>query len=324
MKEGSERRKAGRTVVEVCRRAGMSRQNYYAARRQRQRRAVAEEKVVELVQRERQQQPRLGGRKLRHVLAGRLQEAGVRVGRDRFFGVLRRSGLLVAAKRRTKRTTQSRHSLPVFGNRLKGVELKGPNEAWVSDLTYVRTLEGFVYLAVIMDAWSRKLVGVHVGDSLESEGCQAALREALAGLPAGKHPVHHSDRGCQYCCHEYVGLLREAGMAVSMTEELHCYENAQAERVIGILKGEYELDQTFVRKEEVRRAVAEAVRMYNERRPHTALGYEVPSEAHARGGPPAPAGFGSARFATLTIAPPHPAGAGGRGGPSPKGIRPTG
>ncbi len=298
-------------VKEVCRRVGMSRQNYYAVRRQRQRRAVDEERVVGLVQRERRQQPRLGVRKLRHLLARPLAEAGVKLGRDRFFGVLRRAGLLVAAKPRAKRTTQSRHSLPVFGNRLKGRELTGPNQAWVSDLTYVRTLEGFAFLAVIMDAWSRKLVGVHVGDSLESLGCQAALREALGGLPEGKHPIHHSDRGCQYCCHEYVELLRQAGMEVSMTEEMHCYENAQAERVIGILKGEYELDQTFVTKQQVRRVVPEVVRTYNERRPHTALGYEVPSAMHAGRGAPAPAGVGSARLATLAIATPPPAGAGG-------------
>lgn len=312
-----------RTVTEVCRRVGMSRQNYYAVRRERRRRAMDEELVVELVKRERQQQPRLGGRKLRHVLAGAMEKARVKVGRDRFFGVLRRAGLLVTAKPRGKRTTQSRHSLPVFGNRLKGMELSGPNQAWVSDLTYVRTLEGFAYLAVIMDAWSRKLVGVHVGDSLESIGCQAALREALAGLPEGRHPIHHSDRGCQYCCHEYVGMLRGAGMGVSMTEELHCYENAKAERVIGILKGEYELDQTFVTKEQVSRVVNEAVRIYNERRPHTALGYQVPAAAHAAGRAPAPVGFGSAGFATLTTATPHPTGAGAQKGSRSKGTRST-
>lgn len=320
MKGGGKSGEARREVKEVCRRVGMSRQNYYAVRRQRQRRGVDEDLVVGLVQRERRQQPRLGGRKLRHVLAQRMEEAGVRIGRDRFFEVLRRSGLLVAAKPRAKRTTQSRHSLPVYGNLLKGRELTGPNQAWVSDLTYVRTLEGFVFLAVMMDAWSRKLVGVHVGESLESVGCQAALREALAGLREGEHPIHHSDRGCQYCCHDYVDLLRKAGMAVSMTEELHCYENAQAERVIGILKGEYELDQTFATKEQVRRVVPEVVRTYNELRPHTALGYRVPSAVHAGGGGAAPAGLGSARFATLTIAPPRPAGAGSRRGASPKGT----
>lgn len=271
---------AGAGVSRTCRRAGMSRQNYYEARRQRRRREVDEELVLGLVRAERKRQPRLGTRKLHYLVSGRLAEAGVKVGRDRIFGILRGAELLVKAKARTQRTTQSRHSLPVFRNLVKGRELGGPNEVWVSDLTYVRTEEGFVYAAVIMDAWSRKVVGMNVGDSLESIGCQKALEEALEGLPAGKHPIHHSDRGCQYCCHEYVGLLKKAGMEVSMTEEMHCYENAQAERVIGILKGEYELDGTFRTKAEARKAGGEARRMYNEIRPHGALSYRVPSVVH--------------------------------------------
>lgn len=267
-------------VGRACGRAGMSRQNYYACRKLRRKRDVDDKLVLEEVKRERSRQPRIGVRKLKHLVGGRLGKAGVEVGRDRLFGILREAGLLVGRKARTKRTTQSRHSLPVFRNRLKGLELSGPNEAWVSDLTYVRTEEGFVYAAVIMDAWSRKLVGMHVGDSLESEGCQKALQEALKGLPEGKHPIHHSDRGCQYCCHEYVSMLRKAGMPVSMTEEMHCYENAKAERVIGILKGEYELDQTFRTKELARKAAMEARSLYNESRPHMALDYRMPAEAH--------------------------------------------
>jgi transposase InsO family protein len=235
-----------------------------------------------LVREERRRQPRIGVRKLRYMVGERLRSAGVEVGRDRFFEVMRGAGMLVIKKARTKRTTQSRHSLPVFRNRVKGMELRGPNEVWVSDLTYVRTDEGFVYAAVIMDAWSRKVVGMHVGDSLESIGCQQALREALRDLPEGKSPIHHSDRGCQYCCHEYVAMLREAGMEVSMTEEMHCYENAQAERVIGILKGEYELDQTFQTKAGARAAAEEARTLYNTIRTHTALKYQVPSVAHRR------------------------------------------
>lgn len=309
------------SVAGLCLRAGMSRQNYYQTRKRRRGREVDEGLVVEMARQERRRQPRIGCRKLRHMMAGRLEEAGVRLGRDGFFGVMRRSGMLVERKARTKRTTQSRHSLPVYGNRLKGMELTGPDQAWVSDLTYVRTVEGFVYVAVVMDAWSRKIVGVNVGDSLESVGCQAALKEALKGLGEGKRPLHHSDRGCQYCCHEYVELLKGAGMGVSMTEELHCYENAKAERVIGILKGEYELDQTWVTKEQVRKAVPEAVRTYNEVRPHTALGYGLPAVVHREGRLPAPAGLGSARLATLAIASPPPAGAGSQGW---KACSPTG
>lgn len=295
-------------MTEACQRVGMSRQNFYAARRVRRKREVDEKLVVELAQRQRHQHPRIGCRKLKHLLEEPLQQAGVSLGRDRFFGVLRRAEMLVEAKPKTRRTTQSRHGMPVHRNLLKGRELTGPNQAWVSDLTYVRTLEGFAFVAVIMDAWSRKLVGTHVGDSLESIGCQAALKDALAELPERSRPIHHSDRGSQYCCQEYVQMLEKAGIAVSMTEENHCYENAQAERVIGILKAEYALGQVFQSKQQVRRVMPEIRRLYNECRPHTALAYKVPSEVHATGIVSSPVGGDSARFAALTVAPSPPTG----------------
>jgi transposase InsO family protein len=186
---------AGPGVAALCARVGMSRQNYYAARRLRQRRQVDEALILELVRRERQVQPRLGGRKLRHLLAAELQEAGVRVGRDRFFEVLAEHDLLVVPKPGAPHTTNSRHSLPVFRNVVAGLKLQAPNEAWVSDLTYIRTDEGFLFAALITDAYSRKIVGAHMGESLEAEGCLVALDEALRELPADKQPIHHSDRG---------------------------------------------------------------------------------------------------------------------------------
>jgi len=201
----------------------MSRQNYYAARRLRQRRQIDEALIIELVRRERRIQPRLGGRKLLHLLRAELNEAGVDVGRDRFFELLAERDLLVVAKPGAPRTTNSRHSLPVFGNLLADKVLHGPNEAWVSDLTYIRTDEGFLYAALITDAYSRKIVGTHIGDSLEAEGCLLALDGALTTLPAGKRPIHHSDRGCQYCCHEYVERLHARGLPISMTQVMHCY-----------------------------------------------------------------------------------------------------
>jgi putative transposase len=171
--------------------------------------------IVELVRRERRMQPRLGGRKLLHLLRADFDEAGVNVRRDRFFELLAESDLLVVSKPGAPRTTNTRHSLPVFGNLLVGKVLSAPNEAWVSDLTYIRTDEGFLYAALITDAYSRKIVGAHIGDSLEAEGCLLALDQALRALPAGKRLIHHSDRGCQYCCHEYVARLQARGLAIS-------------------------------------------------------------------------------------------------------------
>jgi len=268
------------SVSDLCLRAGMSRQNYYAARRLRRRREVDEAFMVELVRRERRLQPRLGGRKLLYLLRGELREAGVVVGRDRFFEVLAEHDLLVVPKPGMPRTTNSRHSLPVFRNLLEGMELHGPDEAWVSDVTYIRTDEGFLYAALVTDAYSRKIVGANIGDSLEAEGCLVALRQALADLPPGKRPLHHSDRGCQYCCHAYVDLLTEHGLAVSMTELRHCYENAMAERVNGILKQEYGLDHTFKTKAQAVAAFHQAVNLYNNFRPHQNLGYRFPAQVH--------------------------------------------
>lgn len=271
---------AGFGVSELCARVGMSRQNYYAARRLRQRRQVDEGMIVELVKRERRQQPRLGGRKLLHLVSADLAEAGVDVGRDRFFEVLAEADLLVAPKRGTPRTTNSRHSLPVFNNLLAGKPLCAPNEAWVSDLTYIRTDEGMLYAALIMDAYSRKIVGAHMSDSLEAEGCLRALDQALGELPAGKRPIHHSDRGCQYCCHEYVERLQARDLPISMTQVMHCYENAQAERLNGILKQEYEMDRTFRTKAQAMAAFEQAVWLYNHRRPHLMLKYRFPADVH--------------------------------------------
>jgi putative transposase len=258
----------------------MSRQNYYAARRLRQSRQIDEALILQLVKRERRLQPRLGGRKLLYLLSADLEEAGVSIGRDRFFELLAESELLVIPKPGAPHTTNSRHSLPVFKNLLSGKELNGPNEAWVSDLTYIRTDEGFLYAALITDAYSRKIIGAHIGDSLEAEGCLCALEQALKTLPKGKRPIHHSDRGCQYCCHEYVERLLSSGLVVSMTEVMHCYENAQAERVNGILKQEYELDRRFCTKAQAKKAFEQAVWLYNHRRPHLKLGYRFPADVH--------------------------------------------
>lgn len=259
----------------------MTRQNYYARRGHRQRRQVDGELVAGLVKRERRLQPRLGTRKLYHLLKSELQQAGVCLGRDRMFEELRRRDLLVAPLPAVyPHTTRSWHNLPVLGNLIKGQQAQGPNEIWVSDLSYLRTREGYLYLALVTDKYSRKIVGWNVGDSLEAVGCVQALDKALAQLPQHRNPIHHSDQGCQYCCHEYVKRLQERGLRISMTETNHCAENALAERMNGILKQEYGLGGEFASKTDARRAVDQSIVIYNTKRPHTALGYRVPQEVH--------------------------------------------
>lgn len=265
----------------------MTRQNYYARRKQRQRRRVDEDLLVGLARLERSLQPRLGVRKLRVLLEGELAQAGVRIGRDRFFAVLRKHGLLLELRRsQTPRTTQSYHTLPVFRNLVKGLQIRQVNQVWVGDLTYLRTEEGFMFLALLTDVMSRHIVGHHFSDSLESIGCQKALQMALKGLPKQVRPIHHTDRGCQYCCHPYVELALGAGLQMSMTEVDHCAENALAERINGILKCEYALDRVFATKADSRKAVAEAIHLYGTRRPHTALRNRFPAQVYADGLPP--------------------------------------
>ena len=262
----------------------MTRQNYYARRKLRQRRQVDEELLVGLARLERSLQPRLGARKLRVLLAGELAQAGVQIGRDRFFAVLRQHGLLLEPRRsQTPRTTQSYHTLPVFRNLVKELQVRLVNEVWVGDLTYLRTEEGFMFLALLTDVMSRHIVGHHFGDSLESIGCQQALQMALKRLPKNTRPIHHSDRGCQYCCHPYVQLALGAGLQMSMTEIDHCAENALAERMNGILKSEYGLDRVFATKAQSRKAVEQAIHLYGTRRPHTALGNQFPAHVYAQG-----------------------------------------
>jgi transposase InsO family protein len=270
------------TVSAVCRKLGITRQNYYARRQGRERRKVDAGLVVALVVAERKIQPRLGGRKLHFMLKETLAQEGVKLGRDRFFEVLGQHDLLLEPKpAEYPCTTQSQHYLPVFANQIKGWEASRPNEAWVGDLTCVRTEMGFLYLSLLTDKYSRKVVGYHCGETMEAGGCLVALKNAVKDMPAGARPIHHTDRGSQYCSHEYVDWAQAHGLSMSMTESDHCAENALAERMNGILKSEYGLGGRFKTKASAQGAVDQAVHLYNTRRPHTSLGYRTPQAAHA-------------------------------------------
>lgn len=272
-------------VVRVCAWLGMSPQNYYARRSARRHQEVDVRLALELVRAERQHQPRLGGRKLYHLIAPELKAAGVKMGRDRFFDELGKAGLLVERRRSEwPKTTNVDPSLPVFRNLIKRRKVTGPNQVWVADITYIRTQEAFLYLGLITDQWSRKIVGRHLGETLETKHALKALAMALKSLRPSERPIHHSDRGCQYASHAYVKSVRAAGMTMSMTETHHSAENALAERVNGILKQEYYLDSEFADPREAKQATHRAIGMYNTRRPHSALGYATPEQRHTGGG----------------------------------------
>lgn len=269
------------SVSELCKQANMSRQNFYKSRKVRKRKRVDELLIKRLVDAERAIQPRLGGLKLHSMLRDKLAAEDVSLGRDRFLKVLKKQSLLLEPLPKAPRTTNSAHNLPVFTNLVKDMDLTGPNQVWISDITYIRTREDFVYLSLITDKYSRKIVGYHLGRTLETQDTLKALKMALAKLPEDAYPIHHSDRGSQYCSHEYVDQLKKRGLQVSMTEIDHCAENAQAERVNGILKQEYFLNYEFQTVDQAIKAIDEAVCLYNTRRPHRSLGLRTPEQVHS-------------------------------------------
>lgn len=270
----------GCTLVALCRLCSITPQAYHKGLKLRQRRQLDGELVLELVRQVRASHPRMGARKLLLEISAALEEAGLAIGRDRLLGLLRDQGMLVAPKRRKARTTFSDHSLPLYRNLIHSLEPTAPHQLWVADITYIDTDEGFLYLSLVTDRFSRKIVGCHAAETLEAEQSIKALEMAIAQLPKDRFPIHHSDRGSQYCCHQYVGRLRERGISVSMTEQNHCYENCHAERVNGILKNEYNLDLGFRTRAQARIAIDQAVLMYNNYRPHTSLEMRKPSQSH--------------------------------------------
>lgn len=260
----------------------ISRQAYYKSTKRVINNELKTGIVVDMVQDIRRQMPRLGGRKLYHLLGDDLQKVG-KIGRDKFFDILRDNDLLVAPKRSYTRTTHSYHRFYKWKNQVRRMQVTHSNQVWVSDITYLRTLEGFVYLFLITDLYSRKIVGWSLSRSLAIEGAMEALRMALRSRKDKNLPLtHHSDRGNQYCSTVYVGLLQKANVQISMTEENHCYENSTAERVNGILKDEFYLDNTFHDYLQTLQAVRSSVDIYNKKRPYWALNLLTPEQVHSQ------------------------------------------
>lgn len=246
-------------------------------------RATRHEAVVRQVQEVRLRQPRIGTRKLHHLLRERWQAQGLTLGRDALFGVLGRARLLVPPQRAYHKTTHSHHRFRRHPNLLKPgprqVKIERPEQVWVADITYLPTRQQCVYLSLVTDACSRKIVGWHVHDTLQTEGVRKALEMALRQRQSTLPLIHHSDRGIQYCAESYQQLHRQHGIRCSMTDGYDCYQNALAERINGILKGELLLHRPHD-LQQARRMVKESVAIYNHERPHLSLKYRTPDEVH--------------------------------------------
>lgn len=210
-----------------------------------------------------------------------LPQTAAQVGRDKLFDTLRDNQLLVKPAKNYTRTTNSFHRFRTYSNLIKDREVTAPNQVFVSDITYLDTQEGFCYLALITDLYSRKIIGWDLSQSLSIEGSQRALRMALQKVPEPEKLTHHSDRGIQYCSYGYVAMLKHKNVSISMTEENHCYENAVAERVNGILKAEFLLGERLTSYRNAFKLTTQAITTYNEERLHTNLNYQTPAQRYA-------------------------------------------
>jgi transposase InsO family protein len=261
----------------ICNCFSLQRDAYYKFKKRYLKRKAIELRVIKLVEKERKEQPRVGTRKLHETLQPILMLEAIKLGRDALFRILREHKMLVRRKKVSFRTTNSYHHFHKYSNLIKEMKVTGPNQVWVADITYIRTVKGFCYLALITDMYSRKIVGYDISDSLELSGCLRALQKALRHARSAAGLVHHSDRGIQYCSHQYVNELKKRKIKISMTEENHCYENAIAERVNGILKDEFYLDQCFFNTVHACKATKSAIEIYNNKRLHLSLGYKTPN-----------------------------------------------
>jgi transposase InsO family protein len=262
---------------------GVSRQAFYQQMRRQERLLYKEHVILELIAPIRARMPKIGGRKLYDLLKSDIHKHGFKLGRDRFFTILRDNDKLVKRRKRYRVTTDSKHRFRVYENLIKDLEVTRVHQVLVSDITYIRYQKGFLYLALVTDLYSRKIIGYDLSESLGIDGSLQALRMALKALREGEKVIHHSDRGIQYCSHAYIDLLQKHDIGVSMAAKGNPYENPVAERVNGILKDEFLLNQTFISKTLAKKAVKEAVQIYNHERPHLSLNYKMPHQVYKQG-----------------------------------------
>ena len=266
---------------QFCSVFGKNRQAWYYATRRRAEQDMTDCIVVKMVKQIREQQPRIGTRKLYHLLTGQLQSHQVKLGRDKFFALLQRYDLLIRRRRRRVITTDSRHPFHKYNNLIQDLTLTAKNQLWASDITYIALKNDFAYLSLVTDVFSRKIVGHQLWHNLSAQGTIQALNRALDRQKPQRHRlIHHSDRGVQYCCGDYVEILECNGIQISMSKKGDPYQNAIAERINGILKTEFNLGETFSSPEQATKAVNAAVTLYNSQRPHSSLSYLTPDQAH--------------------------------------------
>jgi transposase InsO family protein len=275
-------------LAKLCGWFGVTRQAYYQDNWKEMETSIEEEIILKEVLRIRKDHQRMGTRKLCEMLTPIMMQHQVKMGRDKLFDLLAAHHLLIRRRRRNIRTTFSNHWLRKYPNLTRNFIPTAPNQLWVSDITYWKVNRYPVYITFITDAYSHRIAGYNLAETLEAVESIHALQMALSALGAESHLqlTHHSDRGLQYCSGEYVGLLNKYNIKISMTESGDPLENPVAERVNGIMKEEY-LEPAAVKS--VKEAIAylhKAIALYNTERPHMSISNFTPDKVHYAEQPP--------------------------------------
>lgn len=259
-----------------CNVFGISRQAYYKQKQTVKRKQKLVGSILEQVMSVRRLMPRIGTRKLYYLLGSDLS-----IGRDKLFDILRSNHLLIYPKKSYHVTTNSKHWLKKHKNIVNDLAISNPEHVWVSDITYLGTRKHPLYLSLVSDAYSKKIMGYNLSDSLKQDGAISALKMAFGNRSyPGQTIIHHSDRGLQYCGYEYQRILHKQKAKCSMTEKSDPYENAIAERINGILKNEFYLDQYAVKQSVMNKIVKQTIDIYNNHRPHWSCNLLTPSQMH--------------------------------------------
>jgi putative transposase len=270
----------------LCKLFGKTRHAYYDQQWRNQDQYILDDWILQLVKETRGKLKKCGTRQLYVIINQRLHAGGMKVGRDYLFQLLSDYKLLIRRRKRRVITTDSRHWMKKYPNLIVGLQPNRPDQLWVSDITYIPTSGGYCYLSLITDVYSHKIVGYHLSEDLTVQGCLIALKSALEQRRyLSESLIHHSDRGSQYCSSEYVQLLKNNNIAISMTSPASPGENSVAERMNGILKWDFDLYSNVLDFKQTALRVKESIELYNQLRPHSSCDYLTPEEAHKLTGP---------------------------------------
>jgi transposase InsO family protein len=270
------------SLSQLCRLFGISRQSFYQYWEKQDQLVVEQKIILDLVNSIRKDHPVIGTRKLYVMIGNELKRHHIKMGRDKLYNLLAINGMLLRRRKRRVRTTFSNHRFRKYPNMIAGLSISRPNQVWVSDITYWRVNRSFLYLSLITDAYSRKIVGYQVADNLKTCNSLEALKTALQKVRGPFDGlIHHSDRGFQYCSGQYTDLLQSNGIRISMTQSGDPLENPLAERMNGIVKNEYLNHFPIKNLHTANDLLEKVINRYNKERPHSSCMNMVPEEVHS-------------------------------------------